>query len=208
VNLWVKICGLSTPEAVETAVEAGADALGFVLAEGSPRTVNAARAASLVRVAREAARRAGREVETVAVVRHQSRAEVERLSREAGVDTVQLHGDEPDADADALREGGFGVIRALSAAEYAARLTAGWESPDRLLLDAMVPGSGTRIGAAELAEAPAGFWILAGGLSPANVAEAVAALGPGGVDVSSGVESSRGVKDLALIRAFVEAARR
>ncbi|GAA2201183.1 phosphoribosylanthranilate isomerase [Sinomonas flava] len=206
-SLWVKICGLSTPESVETAVAAGADALGFVLAAGSPRTVDAARAASLVAVAREAGRRAGREVETVAVVRHQGAEEVERIAREAGVDAVQLHGDEPDADADSLRAAGFRVIRALSAGEYAARRAAGWTSADRLLLDAAVPGSGTRIGAEELAEAPAGFWILAGGLSPANVAEAVAALGPGGVDVSSGVESMRGVKDLALIRAFIEAAR-
>ncbi|GAB4100511.1 phosphoribosylanthranilate isomerase [Sinomonas halotolerans] len=206
-SLWVKICGLSTPESVETAVAAGADALGFVLAEHSPRTVTAARAAELVAYAREAARGAGRAVEMVAVVRHQAADDVARLAREAGVDTVQLHGDEPDADADRLRESGFGVIRALSAREYAARRAGGWASPDRLLLDAAVPGSGTRIGAEELAAAPEGFWILAGGLSPANVAEAVAALGAGGVDVSSGVESSRGVKDLGLIRDFIRAAR-
>ncbi|WP_077488126.1 phosphoribosylanthranilate isomerase [Sinomonas mesophila] len=206
-HLWVKICGLSTPESVETAVAAGADALGFVLAERSPRTVDAGRAAELVAVARDAARRAGRDVETVAVVRDQAPDVVERLAREAGVDTVQLHGEEPDSAADGLRALGFRVIRALAAGDYTARRAAGWTTPDRLLLDAAVPGSGTRITAEELTEAPDGFWILAGGLSPANVAEAVAGLRPGGVDVSSGVESSRGVKDLGLIREFIANAR-
>lgn len=205
--LWVKICGLSTPEAVEAAVDAGADAVGFVLAEGSPRTVDAALAASLVSAARDAARRAGRPVETVAVVRGQSLDDVARLAREAGVDTVQLHGDEPDEVADALRTAGFRVIRALAAGEYTRRTAEGWTSPDRLLLDAAVPGSGARFAADELASAPSGFWALAGGLSPENVAGAVAAMRPGGVDVSSGVESSRGVKDLGLIRAFIAAAR-
>jgi phosphoribosylanthranilate isomerase len=205
--LWVKICGLSTPEAVEAAVESGADAVGFVLAPGSPRTVGAGLAAGLVAAARDAAARVGREVETVAVVRDQTLEEVAALAREAGVDTVQLHGDEPDATADALREADFRVIRALSAGEYTRRTAAGWSSPDRLLLDAAVPGSGERFSEDELGAAPAGFWALAGGLSPHNVGEAVAALRPGGVDVSSGVESSRGVKDLGLIRAFIQAAR-
>jgi phosphoribosylanthranilate isomerase len=205
--LWVKICGLSTPEAVEAAVESGADAVGFVLAPGSPRTVGAALAARLVAAARDAAARAGREVEAVAVVRDQTLEEVAALAREAGVDTVQLHGDEPDATADALREAGFRVIRALSAGEYTRRTATGWSSPDRLLLDAAVPGSGERFSEDELGTAPSGFWALAGGLSPQNVGDAVAALRPGGVDVSSGVESSRGVKDLGLIRAFIQAAR-
>ncbi|MGY3565313.1 phosphoribosylanthranilate isomerase [Sinomonas sp. RB5] len=205
--LWVKICGLSTPEAVEAAVESGADAVGFVLAPGSPRTVGAALAARLVAAARDAAARAGREIETVAVVRDQTLEEVAALAREAGVDTVQLHGDEPDATADALRGAGFRVIRALSAGEYTRRTATGWSSPDRLLLDAAVPGSGERFADDELGAPPAGFWALAGGLSPQNVGEAVAALRPGGVDVSSGVESSRGVKDLGLIRAFIQAAR-
>ncbi|MDQ4491269.1 phosphoribosylanthranilate isomerase [Sinomonas sp. ASV486] len=205
--LWVKICGLSTPEAVETAVEAGADAVGFVLAPGSPRTVDAAQAASLVRAARDAARRAERSIETVAVVRNQTLDDVARLAREAGVDTVQLHGDEPDAVAEALRAAGFRVIRALSAGDYTRRTAEGWSSPDRLLIDAAVPGSGARFSDDELGTAPEGFWALAGGLSPENVASAVQALEPTGVDVSSGVESSRGVKDLGLIKAFIAAAR-
>lgn len=205
--LWVKICGLSTPEAVETAVDAGADAVGFVLAPGSPRTVDAGLAASLVSAARAAARRAGRDVETVAVVRGQPLEEIARLARAAGVDTVQLHGDEPDSVADALREAGFRVIRALAAGEYTRRTEAGWSSPDRLLLDAAVPGSGARFTEDELRSAPSGFWALAGGLSPENVASAVESLRPRGVDVSSGVESSRGVKDLGLIKAFIAAAR-
>lgn len=202
-STWIKICGLSTPESVDTAVAAGADAVGFVFAPRSPRTVGPADAAALVR-------RVPSTVETVGVFRGQGVAEVLDLARAAGVTSVQLHGDETPDDVAEVRAAGFRVIRAVSAARYAS------EGPDRraafgedtLLLDAIDPGAGATFDAGPLLDAPpTRDWVLAGGLTPDNVAALVRRLRPAGVDVSSGVESSRGVKDPALIEAFVAAAR-
>ena len=208
-SIWVKICGLSTPTTVEAAVRAGADAVGFVLAPGGPRTVDA-------QTARDLAASVGDRVETVGVFRDQPTEEVLELARTAGVSTVQLHGSESPADVAAVRAAGFRVIRAVDAAAHAdegdERRAAFRE--DALLLDAAVPGAGATFDVAHvLAAPPRGDWLLAGGLTPANVAGRVAALRAAGarvvgVDVSSGVESSRGVKSVELIDAFVAAARR
>lgn len=201
--MYVKICGLQTPETVAAAVEAGADAIGFVFAPGSPRTISAEMAAELGHGVP-----AG--VETVGVFRNQSIDDVVAIARRAAVTTVQLHGDESLADMARLHEDGFRTLRAFSANAYnaltgAEKLT--WAS-ERILLDAVEPGAGVTFDATVLADgAPGGFWLLAGGLNPGNVSALTAALHPSGVDVSSGVESSRGVKDVKLIRAFVEAAR-
>ncbi|UCR90168.1 phosphoribosylanthranilate isomerase [Mycetocola spongiae] len=200
---FIKICGLQTAETVRVAVDSGADAVGFVFAPGSPRTVSAERAAEL-----------GAEVdpgvETVGVFRNQDISEVLNIARRAALTTVQLHGNETVSDLERVEGEGFRTMRALSAPAYAA-LAAGerraWEGR-RLLLDAVEPGAGEVFDAAVLGgELPRGFWLLAGGLNPGNVAGLIAALGPAGVDVSSGVESSRGVKDPGLIRAFIAAAR-
>lgn len=197
-TVWVKICGLRTAEAVDAAVDAGADAVGFVFAIGSPRYIEPADARELIA-------RIPNTVETVAVVRNQPIDEVIAMATIAGVATVQLHGSEPESDAERLREAGFGCIRALSIDGYLSR---GDASGDRLLIDAVEPGAGLRFDDSLLRQnPPAGPWILAGGLDPSNVAAAIAALGPSGVDVSSGVESERGVKSVDLIRAFISAAR-
>lgn len=199
---WIKICGLSTPEAVAAAVLGGADAVGFVLAPGSPRTTTA-----------EVARRLGAlvpdEVETVAVFRGQSAATVVDLATRAGVTTVQLHGDEGPAEFDEVRAAGFDVIRAVSAEAYGAERSSERAAYGRarILLDAPVPGEGIPFDPAALVERPAGDWILAGGLRPDNVVSVTRMLRPTGVDVSSGVEVSRGVKDPALIRDFIAAVR-
>lgn len=199
--MYVKICGLQTPETVVAALEAGADAVGFVFAPGSPRTITAAPAAKLV-----AAVPAG--VETVGVFRNQPIDEVVATARRAGVSTVQLHGDEGLADMARLHAEGFRTLRAFSAASYNAldnTARAAWDS-ERLLLDAVEPGAGATFDAAILVNGtPQGFWLLAGGLNPGNVAALAASMGPSGVDVSSGVESSRGVKDAGLIRDFIQA---
>jgi phosphoribosylanthranilate isomerase len=203
---WVKICGLSTPETVDAAVEAGADAVGFVLAPGSPRTVDAATAAALRARVPEC-------VETVGVFRGQGVDEVLDLARASGVSTVQLHGDESPADVAVVQAAGFRVVRAVSASRYAAeaeeeRVAFG---EDALLLDAVDPGAGAVFDAAPLLAAPpTRDWLLAGGLTPATVAGLLRSLrsaGAVGVDVSSGVESSRGVKDVGLVADFVAAAR-
>jgi phosphoribosylanthranilate isomerase len=203
-STWVKICGLTTVDAVEASVEAGADAVGFVLAAGSPRTLDAADARLLVE-------QAASRVETVGVFRGQPVDEVLELAARSGVDTVQLHGDESPSDVAAVRAAGFRVIRAVDAVSYAAESEEARVafSEDVLLIDAVAPGAGATFDAAPLLAAPPRRdWILAGGLTPGNVAGLVDELGPAGVDVSSGVESSRGVKDLGLIAAFVAAARR
>ncbi|CAM3830871.1 phosphoribosylanthranilate isomerase [Tsukamurella strandjordii] len=195
--MFVKVCGLRTVESVDAAVDAGADAVGFVFAPGSVRLIEAAAAAPLVA-------RVPERVETVGVFRRQPIHEVLRLARAAGVGTVQLHGDEPDDHFHRVTEAGFAVLRAVSATRYT---EAGRDWPERLLIDATDPGSGVPFDPADLPVPPSAFWLLAGGLTPGNVAELAAAFGPSGVDVSSGVESAPGVKDPARIRAFVASAR-
>ncbi|MCX5198705.1 phosphoribosylanthranilate isomerase [Streptomyces sp. NBC_00249] len=195
--VFVKICGLKTAHDVDVAVEAGADAVGFVFAPGSPRTIGA-------REAWELGARVPGGVLTVGVFRGQSVEEVRRLAEESGVRGVQLHGDEGVEYYEALRAPGRTLLRAT--AEHVERCGAYGE--DLLLIDAPDPGSGKpwNWGSEEFT-APEGHWLLAGGLTPGNVAQAVAATGAWGVDVSSGVERERGVKDPELIRAFVAAAR-
>ncbi|GHI88272.1 phosphoribosylanthranilate isomerase [Streptomyces xanthophaeus] len=193
---FVKICGLKTGHDVDVAVEAGADAIGFVFAPGSPRTVGAG-------LARELAARVPDGVLTVGVFRGQPVEEVRRLAEASGVRGVQLHGDEGPEYYEELRAPGRTLLRAT--AEHVK--ACGEYGEDLLLLDAPDPGSGKpwNWGSADFA-APEGRWLLAGGLTPANVAEALRTTGAWGVDVSSGVEEGRGVKSPALIRAFVRAA--
>ncbi|WP_411731113.1 phosphoribosylanthranilate isomerase [Paeniglutamicibacter sp.] len=202
-ELYVKICGLRTPETVAAAVAAGANAVGFVFAPGSPRTVEPELVKCLVAEVPE-------HVETVGVFRNQPVEEVIDVARRAGVGSVQLHGNEPYADLEALQAQGFATLRAFSIDGYRGLDDAErkrWES-GRILLDAVEPGAGVTFDASELVAAPpAGTWILAGGLNPGNVAHLVGTLRPAGVDVSSGVESSRGTKDVRLIEAFIAAAR-
>jgi len=201
--MYVKICGLQTAETVATAIGAGANAVGFVFAPGSPRTITA-------ELARELGQAVPTDVETVGVFRNQPIEQVLEIARAAALTTVQLHGNETLADMEQARDAGFRTLRAFSAAAYAALSPAdklAWES-ERILLDAVEPGAGVAFNVSLLdGGAPAGFWLLAGGLNPSNVAELAVALRPDGVDVSSGVESSRGVKDGGLIKAFVAAAR-
>ena len=201
--MYVKICGLQTAETVAAAVDAGADAIGFVFAPGSPRTVTPEAAAEL-------GRSVPSDVETVGVFRNQPIAVVLDIARKAAVTTVQLHGDESLADMARLHDAGFRTLRAFSAPAYNKLSTEdkrAWDS-ERLLLDAVEPGAGVTFDASVLVNGtPQGFWLLAGGLNPDNVAAAVHALNPAGVDVSSGVESSRGIKDVQLIHDFAKAAK-
>ncbi|MET9699003.1 phosphoribosylanthranilate isomerase [Streptomyces sp. NPDC006529] len=196
-DVFIKICGLRTAADVDVAVGAGVDAIGFVFAAGSPRTVDAA-------TARELVARVPAEVLTVGVFRGQSVDEVRRFAEESGVRGVQLHGEEGPEDFAALRAEGRTLLRATS------RQVAdcGEYGEDLLLLDAPDPGSGKpwNWGSQEFT-APRGRWLLAGGLAPGTVREAVLTTGAWGVDVSSGVERERGVKSPELIRAFVKAAR-
>ncbi|WP_306317845.1 MULTISPECIES: phosphoribosylanthranilate isomerase [unclassified Streptomyces] len=197
--MYVKVCGLSREADVDAAVAAGADAVGFVLT-ASPRQVTPDRARELAAAVPES-------VTTVAVFRGEPLDEVREAAARAGVTAVQLHGGEPPEAFAALRADGYLVVRATSPDE-AAPLVTGAYGEDALIVDSPRPGSGERWDPAALGgTSPGGHWMLAGGLGPGNVGDAVAALRPWGVDVSSGVESARGVKDPALIERFVKAAK-
>ncbi|MEV1049867.1 phosphoribosylanthranilate isomerase [Streptomyces sp. NPDC049887] len=196
--LFVKVCGLRTERDVDTAVEAGADAIGFVFA-ASPRRVDAG-------TARLLAARVPESVLTVGVFRDQPLDEVRALMGETGMRAVQLHGQEDLAYYDALRPDGRTLIRGVAVRGAVPRY--GERGEDVLLLDAPVPGAGeTWDRTGKQLPAPGRRWLLAGGLDPHNVAEAVRTARPWGVDVSSGIEISRGVKSPVLITEFIAAAR-
>lgn len=193
--VFVKICGLRQQAHIDTALGGGADAIGFVLT-ASPRFVEASSARKLV------AHVGGRAL-TVGVFRGETVDEVERLARESGVACIQLHGDYSPEDVARLGGLGVRVIRAVSFTEPGDDLGA-----DMLLVDAPRAGSGQEWDYAVMSERGlTGRWLLAGGLTPANVGSAVAAASPWGVDVSSGVETAPGQKDASLIRNFLTAAK-
>lgn len=196
-RMFVKVCGLRTEDDVATAVDAGADAVGFVFAESARRVE--------VDVARRLISGVPAHVLTVGVFLGVSAAEAGEVAQEAGVGAVQLHGDYPP---EAFAElAGMRLIRATTLRDDT-DLAVGAYGEEMLLLDSPVAGSGERWDLGLLAhERPQGHWLLAGGLNPGNVAAAIAGARPWGVDVSSGVESSRGVKDHGLIREFVKAAK-
>ena len=197
--MFVKVCGLRTGADVAAAVSAGADAIGFVFAD-SPRRVSAA-------AARQLAAQVPPHILTVGVFRGIAAADAGRIALDAGVGAVQLHGSYPRAAFGELAALPVRLVRA-TALDAGTDVRAGAYGEDMLLLDSPVPGSGQPWDLAALGPArPQGQWLLAGGLTPANVAAAITAAQPWGVDVSSGVESSRGVKDHGLIRQFVAAAR-
>ncbi len=199
--MYVKICGLRDVEHVEVAVDAGADAVGVVM------NATSARRATVDEAARVVAAASGR-IDTVLVVNDLPAVEAARRALDLGFDVLQLHGPAYDASdfADALAVHPR-VWRATSLRD-AASPAVGEYGEELLLLDAPEPGSGQTWDLSVLtAGAPVGHWLLAGGLRPDNVARAVRAVSPWGVDVSSGVETVPGKKDSDLIRAFIAAAR-
>lgn len=198
--MYVKICGLSTVESARVALDAGADAIGLVVSPKSVRNVDPT-------TAREIAEFVGSAAERVLVVSHLPAAEAALLAIELGVDVVQLHGSYSRHDfAAALR----GFPRLWRATPLAADtdLDVGAWGEEAILLDSPRAGSGESWDWAAVAERPPrGRWMLAGGLTPDTVTAAIATARPWGVDVSSGVESSPGVKDPRLIREYVAAAK-
>lgn len=198
--MFVKVCGLSTPESVREAVAAGADAVGFVLT-ASPRVVSPSQVKVLLGGVPEG-------VAAVGVFRHEPVADALAIARSASLEWVQLHGDLTPEDVTTVHDAGMKLIRAVTMAATADTF-ADW-GEELLLIDAAVPGSGEAWDYAsmvDVTELHGRKWLLAGGLDPDTVAHATAASGAWGVDVSSGVEASRGVKDLDKIRAFVKAAK-
>lgn len=198
--MFVKVCGLSTPESVREAVKAGADAVGFVLT-ASPRVVSPSQVSTLLADVPGG-------VLAIGVFRHEPVADALAIARAAGLEWVQLHGDLTPEDVTTVHDAGMKLIRAVTMAATADAF-ADW-GEEILLIDAAVPGSGEAWDYASMVDVTAlqdRKWLLAGGLDPDTVAHATAVSGAWGVDVSSGVEVSRGVKDLEKIRAFVKAAK-
>ena len=199
-HVRIKICGVRDQIALDTAVEAGADFIGFVRWPGSPRFVEAEEAAGL-------AASLPRQVEPVGLFVNAPIREILDWPHQ----WVQLHGDEDETVAAALRAEGRNVIRGFRFEEGQVARWDGCAAVDRLLVDgSSVGGTGEAFDHDALArilpttETPI---LVAGGLSPENVARVVHDCRPWGVDVSSGVESSRGVKDPERIESFCRAAR-
>ncbi len=192
VAVWVKVCGLTTPAAVAAAVGAGVDAVGFVFAE-SKRRVTPQRAAEL-------AANVPAHIARVAVMLHPSQAELDEVWTTFQPDVLQTDIE----DLAALRiPNGMVVTPVVRAGRELPKAL-----PSRMLFEGPVSGTGTTTdwsAAAQLASRTQ--LILAGGLKPANVADAIAAARPFGVDVSSGVETEPGLKDPAKIHEFVRIAR-
>jgi phosphoribosylanthranilate isomerase len=189
--LWIKICGLTTPEAVSAALDAGVEAIGFVFAD-SPRRVTPEQARRLAAPARGKLR-------CVAVTRHPGQGLLGEI----------LAGFQPDVlqtDAQDLEQ--LRLPRALELLPVLRTPTDRRALPERLLFEGAASGAGRVCDWSTAADvARRTRLILAGGLHPGNVAEAIAAVRPFGVDVSSGVELRPGVKDPAAIERFVAAAR-
>jgi phosphoribosylanthranilate isomerase len=209
----IKICGLCRPEDAAWAAEAGADYLGVVLAPGGRRSRSLEEAASIFGAAPDARR--------VGVFVDAGVDEVVAAARRLGLAVVQLHGGEaPRVAAELRAAGGWQVwkaIRPRDRSEFLAGVEAYGAVVDAILVDgwsAAAPGgTGARFPWDEVAAArssvPPGLRLfVAGGLDPANVAEAVARLAPDGVDVSSGVEAVVGEKAPEKVRAFIAAARK
>jgi phosphoribosylanthranilate isomerase len=215
----VKICGLKNESLVAAALEAGADRIGFVLVAASPRAVDFATAARLA----EVAHRAGREAWVVAAWSASGGPSIPDLDRfvadTPAITAVQLHGRETPADVSDLRARlpGRRIVKAVGVSSHAdlAQL-AQYPDADAFLLDAKPPAGAAREGGFGhafdwsilsdfRADRP---WVLSGGLTPDNVAAAIALTGATEVDVSSGVESAPGVKDPAKVKAFLTATKR
>lgn len=203
-SVRIKICGITNVEDARAAVAAGADALGFMFYERSPRCVSPHAAAAIVRALPPSVARVG-------VFVNAGEAEVRRVAVESGVDTLQFHGEETPEFC--RRFAPLKVWKAfrIQGAESLAALRD--YDTDAWLLDSFVPGQLGGTGAMfnwELAVEAKKFGrpiILAGGLTPANVAEAVRQVRPFAVDVSSGVESALGRKDPQKLRDFIAAAK-
>ncbi len=207
----VKICGLSEPLTLMAALEAGADMVGFVFFERSPRHVTTA-------VANALGRRVERRADKVALTVDAGDGELDRIVAALSPDLLQLHGHEtPERVATVRARYGLPVIKAigLATAADAAQVSAFEPFVEYLMFDAPPTSDASRPGGNGTAFdwsllrriASTRPWLLAGGLNDGNVAQALAATAAAGVDVSSGVESSPGVKDPERIARFVAQAR-
>jgi phosphoribosylanthranilate isomerase len=209
----IKICGVTCPEDAVYAVACGAEAIGINFFQGSPRFVPAV-------LAREIVAAVGGRAEVVGVFVNESPETIVSLCGRLGIRRVQLHGDEPPGDASRIPLWRMKAVHADRAPDLPALLAYPCEA---FLFDAggegAYGGTGRELGWGKLGERFPGVadapgprvsrkpWLLAGGLTPSNVEQAILAARPFGVDVASGVESSTGRKDPGKLKMFIERAK-
>lgn len=207
----IKICGLSTPETLEAALDAGADMVGFVFFPPSPRNLSLDDAMALGAQAQDRSLKVALSVDA-------TDAFLQAAIEAARPDILQLHGKEtPERVLEIKRRFGLPVMKAIhvSSAQDLAAVAAYEHVADRLIFDARPPkgailpgGNGATFDWRILDSVETRLpWMLSGGINPGNVAQALAVTRAPGVDVSSGVERSPGVKDAALIRDFIQRTR-
>jgi phosphoribosylanthranilate isomerase len=212
---WVKICGTTNLEDALVAVEAGADAVGFVFYEKSPRKIG-------LEAAREIVEKLPQSVEKVGVFVNEYEDSICAVADEAGLTAFQMHGDDEDPHVADLVVGRRPSLKVFAAISMHHASPVGWASMwEADVVHAFLVDSGTQLklgGTGDVFDWKAsvrtvdeigrfGQLVLAGGLTPGTVAEALGILKPWGVDVASGVEARPGRKDPEKVRAFVKAVR-
>lgn len=206
----IKICGLSTPDTLDVALDAGADMVGFVFFAPSPRNIS-------FHTARDLAARVEGRARKVALTVDADDATLDAIVAALAPDMLQLHGKETPSRVAAIRARGLPVMKAIGVATPAdlARAEDYADVADMILFDAkpprdaVLPGGNGRVfdWAILRGQSATPPWMLSGGLDAGNVAEALKITGATRLDVSSGVESAPGVKDPRRIRDFIAAAR-
>jgi phosphoribosylanthranilate isomerase len=199
----VKICGITRVEDALAAAKAGADAIGLVFYAKSPRAVDIEQARAILAALPPF-------VTTVGLFVDAERSELERILASVPLDLLQFHGDESVQQCEAFGRPYIKALRVKAGDDIAAQV-ARYPSAQGILLDAYVEGvpggTGEAFDWSLIPQALSKPLILAGGLRPDNVAEAVSRVRPYAVDVSGGVEASKGVKDVEKVGAFIRAAR-
>ncbi len=198
--MFVKICGITNEEDALLSVAVGADAIGFVFAP-SKRKIPVSKVADIVR-------RLPNDILTVGVFKDELPERVIKIINETGLMAAQLHGTESPSNVKIVKKEVRTVFKAVTAGSEAFYAAADFQA-DAILVDSEVPGAGEVFDWQMAENGPPGVpLILAGGLTPENVSEGIRKVKPWGVDVSSGVERSPGVKDPILVRSFIQEAKK
>lgn len=199
----IKICGITRPQDAQIAAELGADAIGLVFFSGSKRNIDIATAQTIVRVLPPF-------VSIVALFVNETAERIQEILAQVPIDILQFHGDETPEFCRQFQRPYLKAVRVQNAADVQAAMQ-NYPDARAVLFDAYVEGEYGGTGHAfnwhMLPENLAGHWILSGGLNPENVAQALKITRAQAVDISSGVESSAGIKDATKIAAFLAACR-
>jgi phosphoribosylanthranilate isomerase len=198
--MFVKICGVTNEEDALLAVAMGADCIGFNFVQGSVRKISELDAESIIK-------RLPHGTVTVGVFKNENPEKIVSTATQIGLSGAQLHGREPISEVRWIRKRLPFVIQALSAQDP--NLSSASKSPaDIILLDAQTPGSGRTFDWRLASSAPSGIRLMiAGGLNPDNIEEAIKQIRPYGVDVATGVEARPGKKDASKMQKFIDIAK-